>query len=202
MKLASNGTQSTHSTQSWIFSAASAISAFILVSGGWGAGAVANVSGRARTSETTYSKDIAPLLVERCAMCHHAGGSAPFSLLTFADAKRRATQIADVTRKRFMPPWKADPHDGPFIGQQPLDEAEIALIARWVAEGAVEGATTDDRREQAESKRWSAGWQLGPPDLVLTLPQAYTLPAEGTDAFRIFVLPIPVAAVCEEAIPT
>jgi Flp pilus assembly protein TadD len=94
-----------------------------------------------------------------------------------------------VTRKRFMPPWKADPHDGPFIGQQPLDEAEIALIARWVADGAVEG----DRHDLPAPKAWSTGWQLGPPDLVLTLPQAYTLPAEGTDAFRIFVLPIPVA---------
>lgn len=153
-----------------------------------------SLTARALAAPVTYSKDIAPLLVERCGMCHHAGGSAPFSLLTFADTKRRATQIADVTRKRFMPPWKADPDDGPFIGQQPLDEAEIALIARWVADGAVEGAMEDDRRELPEPKPWSAGWQLGPPDLVLTLPQAYTLPGDGTDAFRIFVLPIPVAA--------
>ena len=68
----------------------------------------------------TYDRDIAPLVVDRCGMCHHPGGSAPFSLLTYTDVKRRAPQIADVTRKRFMPPWKADPADGPFVGQHPL----------------------------------------------------------------------------------
>jgi Flp pilus assembly protein TadD len=135
----------------------------------------------------TFAKDIAPLLVERCAMCHHPGGSAPFSLLTYADAKRHAAQIATVTAKRFMPPWKADPADGPFVGQHPLADAEIALIAKWVAGGTVEG----DRPVQSR-REWSDGWQLGPPDLVLTLPQPYTLPAEGTDVFRIFTLPIPI----------
>ena len=136
----------------------------------------------------TFSKDVAPLLVDRCGMCHHPGGSAPFSLLTYADAKRRATQIATVTANRFMPPWKADPADGPFVGQHPLSDAEIQLLRRWVDEGAPEG----DARDMPPSRAWSEGWQLGKPDLVITLPQAYTLPAEGTDAFHIFVLPIPV----------
>src|SRR5438067_868473 len=65
----------------------------------------------------TYATDVAPLIADRCAMCHHAGGSAPFSLLTYADAKRRATLIAAVTARCYMPPWQADPADGPFIGQ-------------------------------------------------------------------------------------
>jgi Flp pilus assembly protein TadD len=136
----------------------------------------------------TYTKDIAPLLADRCGMCHHPGGPAPFSLLTYADATRRATQIAAVTKNRFMPPWKADPSNGPFIGQHPLGDAEIALIGRWVDAGAPEG----DRREPVPPRVWSEGWQLGTPDLVITLPQPYTLPAEGTDVFRIFTLPIPV----------
>src|SRR5258708_13970682 len=57
----------------------------------------------------TYAKDVAPLLGDRCGMCHHPGGSAPFSLLTYADAKRHATQIVAATASRFMPPWKAEP---------------------------------------------------------------------------------------------
>ena len=119
-------------------------------------------------------------------MCHHAGGSAPFSLLTYADVTRHAAQIADVTAKRFMPPWKADPADGPFIGQHPLSAAEIRLLRQWADSGAPEG----DARDMPAPRAWTEGWQLGKPDLVITLPQAYTLPAEGTDAFRIFVLPI------------
>jgi Flp pilus assembly protein TadD len=136
----------------------------------------------------TYSKDVAPLLADRCGMCHHAGGSAPFSLLTYADAKRHAGQIATVTANRFMPPWKADPADGPFVGQQPLTESEIDLLQRWRDSGAPEG----DRNDLPPARTWTEGWQLGNPDLVLTLKQPYMLPAEGTDAFRIFVLPIPI----------
>jgi Flp pilus assembly protein TadD len=138
----------------------------------------------------TYTRDVAPLLADRCGTCHHPGGSAPFSLLTYADAKRHAEQIATVTANRFMPPWKADPADGPFVGQHPLDDREVRLLRRWLDAGAPEG----DPRDMPPARAWTEGWQLGKPDLVLTLKQPYTLPAEGTDAFRIFVLPIPVEA--------
>jgi hypothetical protein len=143
----------------------------------------------------TYSKDVAPLLADRCGMCHHPGGSAPFTLLTYADAKRRAGQIATVTANRFMPPWKADPADGPFVGQHPLSAAEIATLRRWADAGAPEGESVGSRQSQSQPQsqsQWTDGWQLGKPDLVVTLKQPYTLQAEGTDAFRIFVLPIPV----------
>ena len=136
----------------------------------------------------TYSKDIAPLVNDRCAMCHHDGGSAPFALQTYADVKRHAAQIAAVTASRYMPPWKADPADGPFVGQHPLSDVEIATIRQWVDAGAPEG----DARSAAAPRHFTEGWQLGKPDLVVTFPEAYTLQADGTDVFRIFVLPVPV----------
>ena len=37
------------------------------------------------------------------------------------------------------------------------------------------------------------GWRLGEPDLVVTMPVPYTLPAGNTDVFRNFVIPIPVS---------
>jgi cytochrome c-type biogenesis protein CcmH/NrfG len=143
------------------------------------------------TDGVTYSRDIAPLIADRCAMCHHPGGSGPFSLLTFDDVKRRAALIAAVTERRYMPPWKADPANGPFVGQHPLTSDEIKRIRRWVDEGAVEG----DRRAVPAAPTWTEGWQIGKPDLVVTLPQPYTLAPDGTDAFHIFVLPIPTTAV-------
>src|SRR5258705_5809476 len=121
-------------------------------------------------------------------MCHHAGGSAPFALGTYADVKRRAALIASVTKSRYMPPWKADPSDGPFVGQHPLSEQEIALVQRWTDEGAPEG----DPGDLPRPRQWTAGWQLGTPDLVVTLSEPYMLQAAGTDVFRIFVLPLPV----------
>src|SRR3989442_6836953 len=142
----------------------------------------------------TYTKDIAPLLAERCGICHIAGGPAPFSLLTYADSKRHATEITALTRTRYMPPWKADPDNGPFVGQHPLTDAEIDRIQQWVAGGAPEGDEGNARAAtpppSADSK--ASGWRLGPPDLIVTLPQPYSLQAEGTDVFRIFVIPLPV----------
>ena len=143
-------------------------------------------------ADVTYTRDVAPLLADRCAMCHHPGGSAPFSLLTYADAKRRATQIAKVTHERLMPPWKVEPGFGPFVGQHPLSGSEIATLQKWADAGAPEGKGS--RQSSVVSRQWTDGWQLGTPDLVLTLGQPYTLPAEGTDAFHIFVMPIPTAA--------
>ena len=135
----------------------------------------------------TYNLDIAPLLAERCGMCHVAGGSAPFSLLTYADAKPHAAEIAAVTRTRGMPPWKTGPDNGPFAGQHPLTEEEIRRIQEWVAAGAPEGGG----RAPATPPK-ASGWRLGPPDLIVTLPQPYLLQADGSDVFRIFVIRVPV----------
>src|SRR4051794_36598541 len=123
----------------------------------------------------TYYKDVEPLLADRCVMCHHDNGSAPFALETYADVKRRAALIAGVTKKRYMPPWKADPADGHFVGQHPLTEPEISLIQRWVADGAPQGDPADRARSirQTQDARPSKDeWQLGRPDLVVTLADA------------------------------
>jgi hypothetical protein len=137
----------------------------------------------------TFASDIAPILFERCVACHHPGGAAPFSLLTYTDARRRATLIASVTRSRFMPPWKASSSSGPFLGQHPLSASEIDRIERWVAAGTPEG----DSRRLATAPRYDGGWQLGQPDLVVSLAEPYTLKADGTDVFRVFVIPIPTS---------
>ena len=89
-----------------------------------------------------------------------------------------------------MPPWKSEPGHGEFLGQQSLTDAEIDLIRRWVDDGALEG----DSRDLPPPPQWTDGWQLGKPDLIVTPPHAYTLAAEGTDAFRVFVIPIPITA--------
>ena len=135
----------------------------------------------------TFSKQIAPIVFTKCGACHHPNGDAPFSLLTYDGARAHATQIATAIRSGFMPPWKADPDAGEFVGQSRLTDSEKQLLERWVAEGAPEG----NRRDLPPTPHWSEGWQLGTPDLVIR-PAGYTLPPEGTDVFRIFVVPLPV----------
>lgn len=135
----------------------------------------------------TYSRDIAPIVFAKCSACHHPGGAAPFSVLTYAAARPFATQIEAAVRRGDMPPWKAEPTvEGGFLGQARLTEAERAVIARWVAGGAPEGDAADLPRPP----QWRDEWQLGFPDLTVQTPR-YELSAEGTDVFRIFVVPLP-----------
>jgi len=138
----------------------------------------------------TFTRDIAPLMYDACATCHREGGPAPFSLITYDQVRRRATQIADVTRSRFMPPWKAEPESGDFVGQRRLSPREIQRIQRWVEVGTPEGNPRDLPRRPT----WPDGWLLGTPDLIVTLEAPYRLPATSTDVFRIFAIPLPIAA--------
>jgi tetratricopeptide (TPR) repeat protein len=140
-------------------------------------------------SAVSFSQDIAPILYARCAGCHRPGGPAPFSLTSYDDARRRAALIASVTRSRYMPPWKPEPGMGDFIGSRRLPDEDVARIERWAADGAPEG----DPTRTPPLPHWTSGWQNGEPDLVVALP-TYTLPPEGRDAFRNFVVGIPVTA--------
>ena len=136
----------------------------------------------------TFNREIAPILFDNCARCHHAGEAAPFSLLSYDDAKKHAKQIVQATQRRFMPPWLPEKGYGEFVGERRLDEIQIRLIKRWVEDGAVEGAASD----LPSAPHFAEGWQLGEPDLILTMPQAYNLAAEGKDVYRNLVTPIPV----------
>ena len=133
----------------------------------------------------TFSKDIAPIVYKACAPCHQPDGPAPFSLITYDEVRRHAAQIAAVTAKRYMPPWKPERGFGDFSGERRLSDVQLETIARWVADGRPEGRRSD----LPDAPRWSSGWQLGAPDLVVTLPE-YTLRA-GTDLFRNFVVSVP-----------
>jgi tetratricopeptide (TPR) repeat protein len=137
----------------------------------------------------TFTRDIAPIVWRRCATCHRPGEIGPFSLLTYGDVKRRASQIADVTSRRIMPPWKPEPGKGEFEAERRLSDRELQAMRRWIAEGAVEG----DPADLPPLPAWNSGWQLGPPDLIVTMPDPYTVAADGGDLFRTFVIPIPLA---------
>ncbi len=136
----------------------------------------------------TFNKDIAPIIFQNCAACHHPGGAGPFSLLRYQDVRKRAEQIAVVTGSRYMPPWLPEPGHGEFADERRLSDKQIEMIRQWIKDGAVEGLSSD----LPPVPKFNEGWQLGQPDLVVKMPKAYTLPANGTDVFRNFVIPIPV----------
>jgi mono/diheme cytochrome c family protein len=146
---------------------------------------VANAAPPTGTAAPTFNKDIAPILYNNCASCHRPGEVAPFPLLTYQDAAKRASLIAGAVGGRFMPPWKAEPGFGDFAGERRLTETQIALIKDWAKAGAPEG----DPSAKPQPPKFTDGWQGGQPDQVLTIPVKYSLPADGADQYRCFVLP-------------
>jgi hypothetical protein len=134
----------------------------------------------------TYCRDIAPLVNANCVTCHRPGEVAPFSLLTYKDARKHGKTIAAVVKSRIMPPWKPLPGYGDFVGARRLTDQQVALIHKWLEAGMPEG----NQKDLPPSPTFASGWQLGTPDMVLTMPEPYELPVEGRDIHRNFVLPL------------
>src|SRR5256884_637453 len=105
----------------------------------------------------TFSRDVAPIVFQKCAGCHRPGQSAPFALLTYEEIKKHARQIAEVTQRRYMPPWLPEPGYGEFALDRRLGSDQIGIIQQWVAEGTVEGNQAD----LPPLPRFPEGWQLG-----------------------------------------
>ena len=133
----------------------------------------------------TFTRDIATILFTHCTPCHRPDRAAPFTLLTFADAKQHAAEIVDAIGRRHMPPWLPKPGVVEFVGERRLTDKQVALIQRWVRQGAPEG----DAADLPAVPQWHSGWQLGEPDLVLEMPESYQLPLSGSDVYRNFVMP-------------
>src|SRR3954451_25389104 len=96
-------------------------------------------SGLTLSAAPTFSKDIAPIFQKNCQICHRPGEAAPFSLMTYEQARPWAKAIKAATLQRKMPPWFADPHYGKFLNDRSLKQAEIDTIVAWVDAGAPQG---------------------------------------------------------------
>jgi hypothetical protein len=153
-------------------------------------GSPGEASSTATRPVVTFNKDVAPIVFAHCAGCHRPGQPGPFGLLKYEDFRKRAKQVVEVLEERYMPPWLPEPGHGEFADDRSLTQAQIDVLRSWVAAGAVEGAAGD----LPPLPKWTSGWQLGKPDLVVKMPTAFQLPPEGKDVYRNFVFPIPVSS--------
>lgn len=135
----------------------------------------------------TFNRDLAPVVYAQCAPCHRPGETAPFDLLTYEDVRKRSATILEVIGSRYMPPWLPEAGHEPLLDERRLTDEEIGLFRRWVAGSMPEG----DPADLPPRPRWTEGWVLGTPDLVVKLDEGYRLPAEGADVYRNFILPVP-----------
>lgn len=131
----------------------------------------------------TFAHEIAPIIYQNCASCHRPGGAGPFALLSYRDVKKHARQIADVTRRRYMPPWPPESGYGDFQDERRLTDEQIRLIGEWLRAGAPEGPAADE----PAAPHFASEWQLGEPDMVLKARRPFSLPAGGPDVFWNFL---------------
>src|SRR5215467_1768430 len=123
----------------------------------------------------TFYKDVLPILEQHCQSCHRPKEIAPFSLVTYAQTKNWAGAIRADVQTRKMPPWFADPCCGHFSNNPSLSEKQVQAVVDWVADGMPAGNPSASPTEP----RWTDGWNIAPPDLVLKMPGPVKLPANG-----------------------
>ena len=127
----------------------------------------------------TFNKDVLPILQKNCQECHRSGEIAPFSLLSYAEARPWAKSIKQAVTTRKMPPWFADPEFNHFANDKRLSQANIDTLVAWVDGGAVEG----NAKDKPAPLKFEAGWNIKP-DLVIEFPKPVDIPASGTVEYK------------------
>jgi hypothetical protein len=139
----------------------------------------------AQSRNLTYHEHVVPVLQKNCQSCHRPGEAAPFSMLTYRDTRPWASAMKRAVVSRQMPPWHADPAVGHFKNDRRLTQEEIDTIATWADNGAPEG----DPRKAPAPLTFLEGWNIGQPDKILEMPQAFSVPAAGTIDYQWIVMP-------------
>jgi peroxiredoxin len=145
---------------------------------------LARVRRRTRGGAITYHRDVAPILQRRCQACHRPGQSAPFALTTFRQAAGWAGAIREVVEEPRMPPWSASPAHGKFANDPSLTQREKQTLFGWIDAGCPEG----DPAHAPAPVKFRDGWAIPGPDLVVSIPQPFTVPAEGAIEYQYFVV--------------
>ncbi len=132
----------------------------------------------------TYSRDVSRIIQRKCQSCHRADGVAPFSLTNFEQVKEKSATIRTAVLQNRMPPWLADPKHGKFVNDRSLTTDEKTTFISWLDGGAVKG----DEKELPPPASFPKGWSIGDPDLVLSMPKEFDVPAEGVLDYQRFVV--------------
>jgi len=133
----------------------------------------------------TFYKDVVPILQNHCQSCHRVGEVAPMPLVTYEQTKPWATSIAHATEMKMMPPWFADPRYGQFANDPSLGDEEIRTLSAWAQNGAPAG----DSHDAPPPKKWTDGWNIPNPDLVVKMPKPVPIPAHGEIEYTYEIVP-------------
>lgn len=156
------------------------------------------------SSHPTFTKDVLPILQQKCQDCHRPNGLnlggmvAPMAFLTYEDVQPWAPAIKVAVETRRMPPWHASPEQhGVFRNERYLTDQEISTIVRWVETGAPDGDPGDAPPPLTFASE-TTGWLIGEPDLIVRLPEPYLVTDEVQDEYVDFRVTISEAMLPED----
>lgn len=130
----------------------------------------------------TFSKDVAPILYERCLECHRPGEAAPMSFRNYQEVRPWARAIKQQVATHAMPPWDADPAIDTFSNNRRLTDEQVSTIEKWVDAGSPEGDPVD----MPKMPQFTQGWVIGKPDLVFDTGKDFKIPADGVVPYQYF----------------
>jgi hypothetical protein len=144
---------------------------------------------RNEAASITFTKDVAPIIFNKCANCHRLGEVAPMALTSYQEVRPWSKAIREEVVERTMPPWFADPNTSTlrFRNDRRLSQKEIETIVAWVDAGAPKG----DDKDLPPSPKYTPGWTFGEPDMVIEMPIDFEIPAEGELPMQNFYVPVP-----------
>jgi thiol-disulfide isomerase/thioredoxin/mono/diheme cytochrome c family protein len=145
---------------------------------------IGRVNRRAPHGDVTYANQISRIFRANCVECHRAGEVAPFALTSYADAAAWAETIREVIDEGRMPPWRANPAHGKFRNDARLSEADKHLVRDWIDNGLPEG----DASQLPPKAAFPEGWRIPKPDLVIKMPEPFTVPASGVVEYKYFTV--------------
>lgn len=136
----------------------------------------------------SYADTVAPILKEKCAVCHRPGGIGPWAMNSYNMVRGFAPMMREVIRTKRMPPWHADPHIGEWEDDRSLSIEQAQTLVHWIEAGAPRGDGPDPLLKVVAA---ADEWPLGEPDLVLTA-DAFEVPASGTVDYQFPVIKNPL----------
>jgi mono/diheme cytochrome c family protein len=133
----------------------------------------------------TFYKNVLPILQANCQTCHRPGELAPMSFLTYQSTRPWGAAIKEAVLLKKMPPWNADPAYGHFANDRTLAKRDIDTLVAWVSAGAPAG----DAKDAPKPVQFVEGWNIGKPDVILSMAKDFEVPASGTLPYQYFDIP-------------
>ena len=131
-------------------------------------------------SSISYENDIAPLLIDKCMVCHVEGGIAPWQMKNHETVLGWSAMMRQVLQTKRMPPYHADPNYGKFSHDLSLSISELQTLVHWIDAGAKKDGARDPLAEYTVE---APEWDMGVPDLVFELDEE-EVPADGIIDYR------------------